>query len=334
MVRYAVRRLLLTLPVVFAALTLLWFLFYLLPGDPVQTLSGAGGKRLPPEVRANIEAKFGLDEPVWKQYTSYLGRLARLDLGESYIENRPVGSTISRNFTQSFRLAFWAIMIEIVFGIGLGVFSARRKGNVGDRVVLFVTVIIGAMPVFVSGFFLFQAFGIIPFQRGWPEWMRFKLGIGPDSWAMLVIPTGDQWRYLLLPAFTLAGVTTAANIRLMRASLLEVAGAEYIRTARAKGLSKRRTIYKHALRNALLPFITAIGLDFGVMLGGAILTETVYNWPGVGYGAAQALDRRDAPKIMGIVTVILLLYQLISLLIDLLYGLTDPRIRIGEGNDS
>jgi ABC-type dipeptide/oligopeptide/nickel transport system permease component len=178
------------------------------------------------------------------------------------------------------------------------------------------------------GFFLFQAFGILPFQRKWPTWMRFQLGIGPNSWALGIIPTGSQWRFLLLPAFTLAGVTTSVNIRLMRSSMLEVAGQDYIRTARSKGLSRRRTLYKHALRNASIPMVTALGLDFGTMLGGAILTETVYNWPGIGYSAAIALERRDVPKVMGIAIVVLLTYQVMSLLVDLSYGLIDPRIRL------
>jgi ABC-type dipeptide/oligopeptide/nickel transport system permease component len=193
---------------------------------------------------------------------------------------------------------------------------------------LVLTVIVGAIPVFVMGFFLFQALGIVPYQHDWPQWTRFQLGIGPDTWVLGIIPTGSQWRYLVLPAFTLAGVTTAVNIRLMRASMLEVAGAEYIRTARAKGLTRRRTLYKHALRNALIPIVTVLGLDFGVLLGGAILTETVFNWPGIGYAASQALQRRDGPKVMGIATIILVMYQVMSLLVDLSYGVIDPRIRL------
>lgn len=320
------------LPVLLGGLTLLFFVFYLLPGDPIAVLAGTEGKRIPEAVRANIAHRYGLDQPVWRQYVEYLARLARLDLGESFIENRPVGETIRGNFVESFRLAVWSLFIEMFFGIGLGVMSARRKGGIFDRLVLVSTVIIGAIPVFVMGFFLFQAVGVVPFQRGWPQWTRFQLGIGPDTWALGIIPTGSQWRFLVLPAFTLAGVTTAVNIRLMRASMLEVAGAEYIRTARAKGLTRRRTLYKHALRNALIPIVTALGLDFGVLLGGAILTETVYNWPGIGYGASAALQRRDGPKVMGIATIILLMYQVMSLLVDLSYGIIDPRIRLDRKN--
>jgi ABC-type dipeptide/oligopeptide/nickel transport system permease component len=328
MIKYAVRRIAMLIPIVFGALSLLFVIFYLLPGDKIAVLSGAGGKRLPEAVRKNIAHRYGLDQPIWRQYLNYFGRLAHFNLGDSYIENRPVTETIGKNFVQSIRLAIWAILIEIVSGIGLGVFSARKKGGIGDKIVLVLTVIVGAIPVFVMGFFLFQAFGIWPYTQGWPTWARFQLGIGPNKWFLGFIPVGSQWRYLVLPAFTLAGVTTAVNIRLMRASMLEVAGAEYIRTARSKGLSRNRTIYKHALRNAILPMVTSLGLDFGVMLGGAILTETVYNWPGIGYSAAAALDRRDGPKVMGIAIVVLLTYQVLSLLVDLSYGVIDPRIRL------
>jgi oligopeptide transport system permease protein len=329
---YALRRIVAMLPVLLGGLTLLFFVFYLLPGDPIAVLAGTDGKRIPEAVRANIAHRYGLDQPVWRQYVDYMARLARFDLGDSFIENRPVSQTIGSNLVQSFRLAVWSLLIEVVFGIGLGVMSARRKGGALDKAVLVVTVIIGAIPVFVMGFFLFQAFGVVPFQRNWPQWTRFQLGLGPDTWALGLIPTGSQWRYLLLPAFTLAGVTTAVNIRLMRASMLEVAGAEYIRTARAKGLTRRRTVYKNALRNALIPVVTALGLDFGILLGGAILTETVYNWPGIGYAASAALQRRDGPKVMGIATVILLMYQVMSLLVDLSYGVIDPRIRLDRKN--
>lgn len=328
MFTYAARRILAIFPVLLGGLTLLFFVFYLLPGDPIAVLAGTDGKRIPEAVRANIAHRYGLDKSVWRQYVDYLARLARLDLGDSFIENRPVSQTIGGNFVQSLRLAVWAIAIEIVFGIGLGVVSARRKGGFIDRLILVLTVIVGAVPVFVMGFFLFQLLGVLPYQHNWPRWTRFQLGIGPDSWALGIIPTGGQWKFLLLPAVTLAGVTTAVNIRLMRASMLEVAGAEFIRTARAKGLSKNRILFKHGLRNAVIPVVTAIGLDFGVLLGGAILTETVYNWPGIGYAASQALQRRDGPKVMGIATIVLITYQVVSLLVDLSYGLIDPRIRL------
>jgi ABC-type dipeptide/oligopeptide/nickel transport system permease component len=331
--KYVLRRILHAIPVVLGALTLLWIFIYLLPGDPIAVLSGTSGKKIPEEVRINIARRYGLDQPVWRQYLDYLGRVIRFDLGESTSENRAVSSVIGRRFAQSARLAIWAMVVETLFGIGFGVFAARKKGRFADKLVLIVTVIIGAIPVFVMGFFLFQALGVFPFQRQWPQWTRFQLGIGPDTWFLGIFPRGHQWKFLILPCFTLAGVTTAANVRLMRASMLEAAGADYIRTARSKGLTRRKIVYKHALRNAAIPSVTALGLDFGVLLGGAILTETVYNWPGIGSAAAAAVDKRDTPLVMGIAIVIVLVYQVISLLIDISYGAIDPRIRLDRSND-
>jgi ABC-type dipeptide/oligopeptide/nickel transport system permease component len=325
--RYALKRLLGVVPVLWGAVTALFFLIYQVPGDLVQRVSGVNGKRLDPIVRKNLERKYGFDRPLIVQYWHYLGRLARGDLGYSYSENAPVSSLIFKNFASSGRLAIWAILIEIFFGITLGVLSARRKNTIEDRVILALTVIISSVPVFVMGFLLFQAFGILPFQHDFPAWARLYNGIGPDSW-FLFIPLGAQWRYLLLPAVTLAGITTASNIRLMRASLLEVSGAEYIRTAQSKGLSRNRVVYRHALRNAIIPVVTVLSLDFGVLLGGAILTETVFNWPGIGSQAANALTRLDIPQVVGITLVILVIYQVLSLLVDLSYGLIDPRIRL------
>ncbi len=332
MARFAFRRLLAVIPVLLGAVTMLFFLIYRVPGDMVQRISGVNGKRLDPIVRANLERRYGLDKPLIVQYGRYIGRLSRGDLGYSYADNRPVTEIITKNFAASARLAVWAVIIEVLFGISLGVLSARKKGGLLDRAVLSITVLISSIPVFVMGFLLFQLFGVKTFQWGWPTWARLYNGIGPNSWFGF-IPLGSQWRHLILPAFTLAGITTSANIRLMRASLLEVAGAEYIRTAQSKGLSRNRVVYRHALRNAIIPVITVLGLDFGTLLGGGILTETVYNWPGVGSQAANALGRLDIPQVLGITVVILVAYQIISLLIDLSYGLIDPRIRMDRTSD-
>jgi ABC-type dipeptide/oligopeptide/nickel transport system permease component len=332
MARYALRRLLGVFPVLWGAVTVLFFLIYQVPGDRVQRIAGINGKRLDPIVRHNLEVKYGLDQPQIVQYGRYLGRLVRGDLGYSYSDSAPVSDLIFKHFAASARLAIWALIIEIFVGITLGVLSARHKDSIRDRVILAFTVIVSSVPVFVMGFLLFQALGILPFQHSWPAWTRLYNGIGPDSW-FLFVPLGAQWRYLLLPAVTLAGITTASNIRLMRASLLEVAGSEFIRTAQAKGLSRRRIVYRHALRNAIIPVVTVLGLDFGVLLGGAILTETVYNWPGVGSQAADALARADIPQVIGITIVVLIVYQVMSLLVDLSYGLIDPRIRLERGSD-
>jgi ABC-type dipeptide/oligopeptide/nickel transport system permease component len=176
-----------------------------------------------------------------------------------------------------------------------------------------------------------QLFAVQPFKRDWPEWAQLKVqGIGPNSWTLFFIPTGEQWRYLVLPAVTLACVSTALATRMMRGSMLEVLRADYMRTARAKGLRERSVVLRHGLRNALIPVVTLIGIDFGTVIGSAVLTETVFNWPGLGSQIANAVGARDAPVVLGLSLVVVLAYALINLLVDLSYAWFDPRIRLGE----
>jgi len=170
-----------------------------------------------------------------------------------------------------------------------------------------------------------------PFKNDWPEWARLRVqGIGPDSWTLFFIPTGEQWRYLLLPAVTLASVSTALATRMMRGSMLEVLQADYMRTARSKGLRERAVVLRHGLRNALIPVITLVGIDFGTVIGAAILTETVFNWPGIGSQIANSVGARDAPVVLGLSLVVVIAYTVINLLVDLSYAWFDPRIRLGK----
>jgi ABC-type dipeptide/oligopeptide/nickel transport system permease component len=200
-----------------------------------------------------------------------------------------------------------------------------------DKLTTILTAAAAAVPVFVLGFLLQQAFAVQPFKHGWPEWAKLKVqGIGPDSWTFFFIPTGDQWRYLLLPALTLACVSTALAARMMRGSMLEVMGADYMRTARAKGLRERDVIARHGLRNALIPVVTLIGIDFGTVIGASVLTETVFNWPGLGSRIATAVGDRDTPVVLGLTLVVVLVYVIINLIVDLSYAWFDPRIRLGE----
>jgi ABC-type dipeptide/oligopeptide/nickel transport system permease component len=176
--------------------------------------------------------------------------------------------------------------------------------------------------------------GIFPNQHDWPEWARLPVqGIGPNEWTFFFIPTGGQWRYLVLPAVVLASVSTALVARMTRTTMLEVGQADYMRTARAKGLSERQVTFRHGLRNALIPVVTLIGLDVGTMIGSAILTETVFNWPGMGSTIARALEARDAPVVLGLTLTLVLLYVFVNLLVDISYGWLDPRIRYGKGEN-
>ena len=172
---------------------------------------------------------------------------------------------------------------------------------------------------------------MIPNKRGWPEWMALRTsGLGPDTWWAWVVPTGEQWRYLILPAVTLACVSTALAARMMRGSMLDVLRADYIRTARSKGLGERSVVLRHGLRNALIPVVTLIGIDFGVVIGAAVLTETVYSWPGIGSRIVEAVDERDLPVILGLTLVVIIAFTVVSLIVDISYAWFDPRIRLGE----
>jgi oligopeptide transport system permease protein len=318
---YIIRRLVLLIPTVFLALSFLFFLFFLLPGDPAELLAGGGDRTVNEGVVERINERYGLDEPVLVQFKDYWTRTLQWDLGESFLNRRSVNEI----------LGFWAIVIEVVIGISVGLLSAIRRYSIQDTVTTVLTAAAAAIPVFVLGFVLQQLFAVQPFKNDWPDWARLKVqGIGPNTWAFGVIPTGEQWRYLVLPAVTLASVSTALATRMMRGSMLEVLGADYMRTARAKGLRERSVVMRHGLRNALIPVVTLIGIDFGTVIGSAILTETVFNWPGLGSAIANAVGARDAPVVLGLSLVVVLAYTIINFLVDLSYAWFDPRIRLGE----
>jgi len=333
---FILRRSLLAIPVVIGAISILFVLFFMIPGDPVTLISGGGGAReVNEQTRANIEAKYGLDDPWFVQYKDYWGRTLSGDLGVSYKSNQSVNDIVKQTVAASGRLAFWAILIEVFIGIGAGILSAVRRYSFLDGLTTISTAAVSAIPVFVLGYLLQRVFGVIPAKNGWPEWATFPVqGIGPDTWVLGVIPTGDQWKYLVLPAITLASVSTAIVARLTRTTMLEVTRADYMRTALAKGLRERSVIFRHGLRNAMIPVVTLIGIDFATLFGSAILTETVFNWPGMGSELASALGSRDVPIVLGLTLVIVLIYVFINLLVDLSYAWFDPRIRSTIAEDS
>jgi oligopeptide transport system permease protein len=332
-ISYLVRRIALLVPTVFLALSFLFFLFFLLPGDPAKLLAGGGTRTVDEGVVERINERYGLDDPVLVQFKDYWTRTVQWDLGESFLNGRSVNNILGERAVASLRLGIWAILIEIVVGVGVGLISAIRRYSMSDKVTTLVTAAAAAVPVFVLGFVLQQLFAVQPFKQDWPEWARLKVqGIGPDSWTLFFIPTGEQWRYLVLPAVTLACVSTALATRMMRGSMLEVMRADYMRTARAKGLRERSVVLRHGLRNALIPVVTLIGIDFGTVIGAAILTETVFNWPGLGSQIANAVGARDAPVVLGLSLVVVLAYTVINLLVDISYAWFDPRIRLGEGD--
>jgi ABC-type dipeptide/oligopeptide/nickel transport system permease component len=335
MLQYVVRRLLQFIPVFFGVTLILFFITTILPGDPVQLK--AGEKALNPELRAQIAKEYGLDQPWYIQYGNYMVALLPVhvrdgnvtfdgpDLGVSINQGRRVATIISETYPYTIELALAAIAIEIVMGLGAGIVSAVRQYSFWDVAVTLSTSILVSLPVFWLGLLLQYTFGI------WLKQLTNGAIYLPISGASGE-PFAD-WVYLILPAITLASVSTAYVARIMRSQLLEVNGQDYIRTAYAKGLSGRGVLFSHSLKNALIPVITFIGLDLGAMLSGAILTETVFNWPGIGYTIYRAISLRDYPVVFGGVVVILFAIMIVNLVVDISYGFLDPRIRYGGEGD-
>jgi oligopeptide transport system permease protein len=329
---YIIRRLLQIIPTVFVALSFLFFIFFLLPGDPARLIAGGAERNVDPGVLERVEARYGLDDPILTQFGHYWERTIQWDLGESFLTRESVNGILGEKAVASIRLAIWAIIIEVIVGIGVGLLSAIRRYSISDRLTTILTAAASAVPVFVLGFVLQYIFAVQPNKWDWPEWARLRTsGIGPDTWTFFFIPTGEQWRYLILPAITLASVTTALLARMMRGSMLEVLRADYMRTALSKGLGERDVVLRHGLRNAMLPVVTLIGIDFGTAIGAAVLTETTFNWPGLGSQIVTSVQQRDLPVLLGLTLAVVLAYAFVNLVVDVSYAWFDPRIRLGKG---
>lgn len=320
MLMYIVRRVLQIVPV-FIGVTILLFLLRLpalVPGDPVRML--AGERAITPEIRAAVTAKYDLDKPIYVQYYRYMSGLLRGDLGESYQLKRPVETILMEKFPNTLKLAAAAICIEALLGLGAGILSAVKRFSFWDMLVTLSTSILVSLPVFWLGMLLQLMFGV-----------KFK------EWGLPYLPVSGifgtgfpGWMYFILPALTLASVSTAYAARIARSQLLEVMRQDYIRTAVAKGLAPGQIIRRHALKNAVIPVITFLGLDLGAMVGGTILTEVVFNWPGVGLAMYKAVSLRDWPIVTGGVLIIVIIVMVINLLVDIGYAFLDPRIRYGR----
>jgi ABC-type dipeptide/oligopeptide/nickel transport system permease component len=326
---FLVRRLLQLILTLLGGFTLLFILFFALPSDPARIIASANGKA-PTELRVEqIKKEFQLDKPIWEQYAIRLRDVVLLR-GESFQTHEKVRDMISERLPNSLRLAVWAMAIEAGVGISTGVLSARRPNSIMDTMTTTTAAVAGAIPVFVLAFLLRQVTGVFAFQHHWPDWARFPpLGIGPDKWYLGIFPSLSQFEYLIQPAIILASVSTAIVARLTRTTMLEAASSDHVRTARAKGLHDRTVLTRHTLRNALIPVVTFIGIDFGTLVGFAILTETVFDWPGLGSKVARAAGQSDLPVVLGLSMVVMLVYGLANLLVDASYAYLDPRIRLG-----
>ncbi|HKU93846.1 MAG TPA: ABC transporter permease [Vineibacter sp.] len=304
-----VQRLIISIPVLLGVLLIGFLLLQVVPTDPAIILAG------PTASQAEIEAirqQLGLDRPLWEQFGLYLLRVLQFDLGRSMISNRPVLDELEATLGPTFELMLACLVWAIPVGIALGTQAARQRGQWTDRVIMAFSVAGVSMPIFVVGLLLIQyvgGAGLLPFQgRGGPLW------------------TGAGLLHVVLPALTLGAVFIGPVARMTRTSVLETLGADYVRTARAKGASERRVVLRHALRNALIPVVTLIGLQIGFLLGGAVVTETMYSWPGVGRMAVGAISSSDFPVAQGAIMVLAVSFIAINLVVDVFYGYLDPRI--------
>ena len=319
MFKYVVRRIFQMIPV-FLGVTLILFILRipgLLPGDPIQLI--VGERELTPALRAQIEEKNHLNEPLHIQYGYYVSGLVQGDLGDSYQKGRPVTDILSDKFPNTFRLAFAAILVEIIVGVLAGIISAVKQYSFWDVLVTLSTSVLVSVPVFWLGMLLQMFFGI-----KLKQWTGGALFL-----PMSGMGTPPDFVHLILPAITLASVSTAYVARIMRSQMLEAMNQDYIRTAMAKGLTERAVVFKHALKNALIPVVTFVGIDLGALMGGAILTESVFSWPGVGREIYLAVLQRDWPVVMGGVVVVVVIVMVVNLLVDISYAALDPRIRYG-----
>ncbi|MFD5841691.1 ABC transporter permease [Streptomyces chartreusis] len=302
---YVVRRLVQMVPV-FIGATLLIFLMVNVMGDPVAGL--CGDRQCDPATAVQLRREFGLDKPVWQQYLTYMANLFTGDFGTAF-NGQEVTELMSTAFPVTIRLTIVAIVLQVVIGITLGVVTGLRRGRPVDTGVLLLTLVVISVPTFVTGLLLQLLLGV--------EWGWIRPSVSPDA------PFGE----LLVPGLVLASVSLAYVTRLTRTSIAENRTSDYVRTAVAKGLPRRRVVTRHLLRNSLIPVVTFIGADIGFLMGGAIVTERIFNIHGVGYQLYQGILRQNTQTVVGFVTVLVLVFLLCNLVVDLLYAVLDPRIR-------
>jgi peptide/nickel transport system permease protein len=302
--RYLGTRLLYTLPAVWLVVSVVFLLIHLVPGDPIQQMLGEGAASA--DVQAARHA-YGLDVPLGQQYVNYWKGVLHGDLGRSLRLDQPVRSLIAQRYPATIALTLAALAVALAVSIPAGVRSARRRNHWDDRLLGFLSLLGLSFPNFALGPVLILVFAIY-------------LGLLPVSGS-------GTWAHLVLPAVTMGGALAAILTRMVRTAMLEELGQDYIRTARAKGLSERAVVYRHALRNALIPVLTVVGLQFGALLAGAIVTETIFSWPGIGRLTLQAIGNRDYYLVEGCILAIGLTYVAVNFLTDLTYSLVNPRIR-------
>jgi ABC-type dipeptide/oligopeptide/nickel transport system permease component len=294
--------------VLLGATMILFACLFVIPGDPVGSLAGSDRARDPAVVK-QLRARYGLDDPLALQYVHYIGRLAQGDMGEDYTQRRPVSEILGPKLANTAKLALTAIVFDVAIGAAVGALAALKRYSIWDTLTTLVTTIVVGFPTFVIGMLMLNVFAV---QLKWVP------VIGDPSDPVQVI----------LPAITLAIVDAALVARLMRGTMLEILRADYVKTAVAKGVPRRQVLFKHVLRNSVIPVITYIGISFGALLGGAIITESIFNWDGVGLAMAVSIQSQNNPIIVGVATWGVGIFVVLNLVVDLLYAVLDPRIRL------
>jgi peptide/nickel transport system permease protein len=332
MLRYTLRRLLALIPVLAGVSVIVFLFLHLIPGDPASAMLG---EHATPEGLVQLRAAYGLDEPWPTQYAMFIGHVLRGDLGRSIRDNQPIIDQLGQRFPATAELAIMAMLIAVLVGLPAGIISAFRRGSIFDHASVLVALGGVSMPIFWLGLMLAWFFGvqlkILPFSARLDTGVRFTpitnfLILDSILRGDLVV-LGQSIRHLLLPAVALSTVPMAIIARMTRGAMIEVLNQDYVRTARSKGLHDRVVVGSHAFRNALLPVVTVVGLQVGTLLSGAILTETIFSWPGIGRWIFESIQFRDYPVVQSMTLVIALIFVVANLLVDLSYAWLDPRVR-------
>ena len=334
LLRYLVTRILLTIPMLFVMLSLIFVVLRVMPGDPVSTILGGHALQ---SVIDEQKHKLGLDRPIAVQYVDYLGQLVRLDLGTSMYTDEKVMSPILEKLPATIELTLTGLAVTLLVGVPLGAYAAQKRRTRRDYGIRVYANVVYCIPVFWMGLLLQLLFGVL---LGWfpisgrtsprvdiSEFARSGFYVLDTLFSGDLAAFGDVMWHLVLPAVTLGIVLSGIFVRLTRANMLDVLKSDYILAARARGVPERRVVYRHGLRNALIPVVTMLGLEFSLLLAGAILTESTFSWPGIGRLLLERIYSRDYPVIQGVIVVYTLLVSLVSLVVDVLYSVIDPRVK-------
>jgi|AntDeeMinimDraft_5_1070356.scaffolds.fasta_scaffold15735_2 peptide/nickel transport system permease protein len=332
MINYIIKRLLALIPILIGVAVIVFLIVHLIPGDPAQTMLG---ERASDEALAKLREDMGLNDPLPVQFWRYVKDLLRGDLGRSIMSNNPVSSELAQRFPATLELSFFAMVFAILVGVPAGIFASINQNSWFDNLSMLVALIGVSMPIFWLGLMFIWLFAV---ELGWfPPSSRIGVGLDFRPITNLYVIDSilqlnfaalkDILHHLVLPAVALGTIPMAIIARMTRSSMLEVLRKDFIRTAYAKGLKRKIVIFKHALKNAMVPIITVVGLQFGVLLGGAVMTETIFSWPGLGKYLVDAIYARDFPIVQGGILFFAGVFVLVNLIVDLSYALVDPRIQ-------